>query len=188
MAYDELVFFIRQEMGKGTDPIAIRNYLLQKNFNQEEVDKAFDEVFGNSNPKSSGSLKWVVIVGLVLLVAALAFVVLKFVLNDVEDPVMPVEPQDSQQPIVDDNPEDKTVEDGLNESLNDTKEESFKENSENIFADSKYENICPFEDPDKKYDCYIEKFESGTVECYKIPDVEEREFCYVAQDLYVLNS
>ena len=54
-----------------------------------------------------------------------------------------------------------------------------------IFDD---DSVCPFEDTEDKYQCYLEKFESNEVRCHEIDDYDEREFCYVAQDLYVLSA
>jgi len=54
--------------------------------------------------------------------------------------------------------------------------------------DSDSPNDCILDNTEEKYQCYFAKFDTQTVECHTILDEDEKNFCYVAQDLHSLQA
>lgn len=50
------------------------------------------------------------------------------------------------------------------------------------------QSICDFDDDEAKYECYVSKFENNEIQCYEMDDYNEREFCYIAKDMYALSA
>ncbi|NQU97863.1 hypothetical protein HQ533_00185 [Candidatus Woesearchaeota archaeon] len=164
MAYTELVSFIREQLNAGRDVRTIRDYLIRRNIDQKAVDAAFDEVFGVKSVGSEhGSTEKLILTAVVVLVLAMAGIGagLYFKLTP-ESPEIPI----VEQPVPPTKPSEPVV-----------PEQKFDQKT-----------VCDFEDPEEKYQCYVLKFDNSEVDCWKIEDDDERDFCYVAQDLYVLSA
>ncbi|MBU0472108.1 MAG: hypothetical protein KKF65_05765 [Nanoarchaeota archaeon] len=174
MAYTELVLFIRNQLNAGRDARAIRDYLIRKNIDVKSVDAAFDEVFGvqKIDSKHESAEKFIMI-AIILFAFAILGVGLTLYFKSVPDVVSPVVENPSP-----------TTEDFSSSQLkfNDTSAED-----SNVLVSSDQDGICVFDDPEDKYQCYVTKFEKDEVQCWRIKDADERDFCYVAQDIYVLS-
>ncbi|MBC8500675.1 MAG: hypothetical protein ISS25_00615 [Nanoarchaeota archaeon] len=172
MAYLELVSFIKEQLQQGKDARTIRDYLIRRNVDIRAIDAAFDEVFG-AKPvhETNKSIEKFVIAGFILLVLVFigVGVNLYYKLSFTTDagPII-------EQPFPETTPETVLT------------EEEFKEETQEQIQ---YEiKICDFQEPEAKYQCYLSKFEKDEIQCHEIEDVDEQEFCYIAQDLYVLNA
>ncbi|MFH1770532.1 MAG: hypothetical protein ABH828_03165 [archaeon] len=152
MAYSELVFFIKEQLGMGRDAKTIRDYLIRRNIDSKSVDAAFDEVFGAKEEEPKGHGEKIVLAGIAVLV--FVFIGVGFFYYN---QITPVSPVSDNVPSL--------------EPVNELQQKS----------------ICNFDDDEAKYQCYAEKFEKDEIFCYEIDDVSERDFCYIAKDMYAMS-
>ncbi|MFC2135775.1 hypothetical protein ACFLTH_14255 [Bacteroidota bacterium] len=165
MAYSEIVSFIREQMKEGRDVRTIREHLIRQNVDSKIVDSAFDEVFGVNEPyvNASHGVHKFVISGLFMLILIFIGVGVGLYMQ-IPSPFTGT--SNTENP---------------NSEITGTPmivpEETLEE-----------PKICDFRDTELKYECFISKFKRNEIQCHEIDDYDEREFCYVAQDLYVLNA
>lgn len=167
MAYSELVSFIREELNQGKDPVTVRQYLLNRNIDPRAIDHAFDEIFGkNQQSKGKSSAEIAIIAGVFIFMVVLiggGFLVYDQIgnpLEQVSEPTSSVEMSDTNPEVQQPTPPEEML--GSDE--------------------------CDFEQEQEKYACYVKKFESNTLSCSELENVEERNFCYRAYDIYRLEA
>lgn len=160
MVSQEVISFIQEQVEDGRDVRTIRNYLLSRGLNQQEVDAAFDKVFravaqSKVTSKSKHSTEKIVVGGI-----ALILILLMVVAFSLYKSITPT-PSEGGGGTTTLTPPD-------------------------VPLDKDY--VCGYEDTEQKYQCYVSLFEQGDFYCYEIEDDEEREFCYRTKDLYVLSA
>ncbi|MBC8495366.1 hypothetical protein H8D36_04390 [archaeon] len=165
MAYSELVSYIREQLNQGRDPRVIRTYLLQRNMDPQAVDAAFDEIFRSQEPAKTSNAHSIILIGVIVLFMVIIGGGLSIYYNMAPDSPNLPEPQEPYTedpiPIIDPDPEPD--------------------------PEPIQEIPCDLNNPEEKYKCYIDLFEDDAIRCHEIKDLDEQEFCYITQDLYVLN-
>ncbi len=164
MASDlEIVSFIKEQLASGRDVRTIRDFLIKKGVNSIEVDSAFDIAFGGTGktdvPTHNASIHKFVVTGLVFLVLLLVIAGYSLYQNIAPGPDIHVDQPDIVKPIY--NPPAEQV---LDEP----------------------ETGCENKEADEKYDCYLALIEEEDINCYKIENEVERDYCYRVHDYYIL--